>query len=99
MEIRFRSALLRRCYEKHAVGTRRWNQEIARAYIRRVNLLAACSSSGDIPRLPPIRFHELKGEMQGKCALDLIGRWRLIVMVDEVKGEVCIEEVSNHYGD
>lgn len=99
MEVHFRSALLRRCYEQHAEGTRRWNREVALAYIRRVNLLAACSTSGDIHRSPPIRFHDLKGDMRGKCALGLVGRWRLIVTVDESKDEVWIEEVSNHYGD
>ncbi len=42
-------------------------------------------------------MHPLAGRHKGHYAIDLHGRWRLIVSIDNET--IRIEEVSNHYGD
>jgi proteic killer suppression protein len=100
VEIRFRRKQDQRCYEQFAVARRRWGEKIARLYIRRVNILAACQSMADLSTFPQLRFHSLKGARQGQYALDIDERMRLILSVgDDAKTIVVVEEVSKHYGD
>jgi proteic killer suppression protein len=54
----------------------------------------------DLFRMPPLRFHPLKGDREGQFALTLIDRFRLIVSFpDQDRKTVQVEEVSAHYGD
>jgi toxin HigB-1 len=100
MIVRFRTNALRRCYQDVREGTRNWNEKLARAYIQRINILYACESTADIRRLPQLHFHSLSGDLEGRFAINLEKkRWRIIVTFEEHERIVCIEEVSNHYGD
>lgn len=95
MEIRFRHAKDRRCYERLKEGTRRWGEKVARRYVQRINILAACESAVDVKTFPQLRFHPLKGERKGQYAVDIDEYLRL----DEAMTIVVIEGVSKHYED
>lgn len=100
MRVEFRTAQLRRCYERLAVGTRQWGKAVARRYVQRIGILNACETPDDLSKIPPLKFHPLKGDRQGQFAMVLQGRWRPIVSfpADPPK-TVRVEEVSKHYGD
>ena len=100
MQVKFRTRQLQRCYESHAEATRRWGATLARRYVQRINALYAAETVEDLYRIPPLRFHGLKGDRQGQYALSLTDRVRLLVSVaGEAKRIVSVEEVSKHYGD
>jgi toxin HigB-1 len=100
VQVKFRTRQLQRCYESHAAATRRWGAPVARRYVQRINDLYAAESVEDLYRIPPLRFHPLKGDRQGQYALSLADRMRLIVSVTgEATPTVWVEEVSKHYGD
>jgi len=63
----------------------------------RLTLLSVLESILELRPHPGPRLHALRGEFSGKHAIDLAGRWRLIV---SIQGDMLtLEEVSNHYGD
>jgi len=99
MVVWFRNNALERCYKEHKAAIKKWGQEVAERYVQRVNILYACTSTKDLSSFPQLRFHPLKGDLKGRYALVLVGRWRLIVSFDATMQKVCIEEVSNHYDD
>ncbi len=100
MQVEFRTKRLRKCYVESAAAAREWGDKIARRYIERVNVLKAARSLDDLHKIPPLRFHPLKGERQGQHAITLIDRWRMVVTFrGDAMTIVRIEEVSAHYGD
>jgi proteic killer suppression protein len=100
VQVKFRTRQLQRGYESHAEATRRWGAAVARRYVQRINDLYAAETVEDLYRIPPLRFHQLKGNRQGQYALSLTDRMRLIVSVTgEPTPTVWVEEVSKHYGD
>ncbi len=91
---------LQRCYEKVNEATRRWGEAVARRYTQRINILHTCESIADLHGMTALRFHALKGERAGQYALRLTDRMRLIVSFSgKDQKNVCVEEVSQHYGD
>ncbi|MFN8506100.1 MAG: type II toxin-antitoxin system RelE/ParE family toxin [Dehalococcoidia bacterium] len=97
MEIRFAHRELESRFVSVAEGTRAWGEVVARAYRKRLTLLSVLESSLELRQHRGLRLHALKGEFSGKHAIDLAGRWRLIV---SIQGDtLTVEEVSNHYGD
>ena len=100
MQVTFRTAQLKRCYERIEEAKGRWGDTVGDRYVGRINALYAAESVEDLFRLPPLRFHPLKGDRKGQFALTLIDRFRLIVSFpDEDRKTVRVEEVSQHYGD
>ena len=99
MVVRFRNRTLERCYREYTAAVKKWGQAVAQRYIQRVNILYACTSMKDLSSFPQLRFHPLKGDLKDRYALDLAGRWRLLVSFDATLQKVCVEEVSNHYDD
>jgi proteic killer suppression protein len=99
MEVRFRNKALQVCYEKQKEAIKRWNQKVARRYVQRIDILLACTSVKDLQTFPQLRFHPLKGKLEGRYAINLDEFWRLIVSFDEMMRTVYIEEVSKHYDD
>lgn len=70
---------------------------MARKYVQRISQIAASSDRPELAAIRSLRLHPLKGGRVGEWAIDLHGRWRLIVtFADDI---VTIEEVSNHYDD
>jgi proteic killer suppression protein len=100
MRLEFRTKLLERCYRSYQDATRQWGAAVARRYIQRLDTLYAASTIEDLYRIPPLRFHLLKGNRQGQYAVALTDRVRLIVSpVGETGGILRVEEVNTHYGD
>jgi len=100
VQVKSRTRQLQRCYESHTAATRRWGATVARRYVQRVNDLHAAETVEDLYRIPPLRFHPLKGGRQGQYALSLTDRVRLIASVaGDAPPIVWVEEVSKHYGD
>lgn len=100
MHVNFRTRQLQRCYESHKEAARQWGAAVARRYIERVGVLYATETVDDLYRIPPLRFHPLKGARRGQYALWLTDRARLIVsFAGRAKQTVWVEEVSQHYDD
>lgn len=100
MEVEFGSSKLRKCYEDIKTGVRQWGEPVAKRYVQRIQELQACESVEDIRKLPHLKFHPLKGDLDGLHSIHLNGSMRLIVSIEgESRDVVRIEEVSNHYGD
>jgi proteic killer suppression protein len=100
VRVTFRTARLKRCYEKSEEAQRRWGGAVGRRYVERVNILYAAESVGDLYKMLSLQFHPLTGDRRGQYALTLVGRFRLIVSIpDDDWKAVRVEEVSKHYGD
>lgn len=97
MEIEFASDELEARFLSSREGTRAWGANVARAYIKRVTFLAQAEDVRAVRAYRGLRLHSLRGASAGHSAIDLVGRWRLIVTI--AANTVRIEEVSNHYGD
>ncbi len=69
MQVNFRTKQLQRCYESHHEATRRGGATVARRYVQRIDDLYAAETIEDLDRIPPLRFHALKGDRQGQYAL------------------------------
>ena len=98
MEVSFQSRRLLRCYEESAGASREWTPIVGRRYIRMVNELSALPVFSDLFAVVRMRAHPYKSR-PGSYALDMTGRWRLIVGQGERPDQVIVEEVSNHYDD
>lgn len=100
MPVEFRTARLRKCYTNSAAAAREWGDKVGRRYIERVNVLKAAKSADDLHRITALRFHPLKGNQEGRHAMTLVDRWRMVVTFRaDALTVVRVEEVSAHYGD
>lgn len=100
MEVTFRTDQLRKCYTESSVAARKWGDKVGRRYIERVNVLKHAKSAAELYTVPPLHFHPLKGDRQGRHSITLIDRWRMVVsFTGDALTIVRIEEVSAHYGD
>lgn len=72
---------------------------VARKYVQRVDQLLDAETLQDIRQLRFMRLHALTGRRQGQYAVDLTGRWRLIVEIHEASNSLEVLEVTNHYED
>ena len=97
MDLDFGNNRLRRNYTSSRDAVRDWGEDVARKYIQRIDQIIAAPDLHALGKLPSVRLHPLRGERTGEYALDLVGRWRLIVTIEN--DAVLIREVSNHYGD
>ena len=97
MEIEFGEKDLEVRYRSYREATRVWGKDLANAYVRRIGFLVSAPNARTIREARGLRMHALRGERSGHFAIDLIGRWRLIITL--VEDTVRVEEVSNHYGD
>lgn len=95
----FRTNSLRRCYQDFASGTKMWGVKIARAYIRRVEIIHAATHIRDLYTIRALRVHQLKGRREGQYAVDLDQQWRVIITHIEAEAKVVVMEVTNHYDD
>lgn len=98
MQVKFRTNLLQRAFERHAEAARRWGEKTARRYIQRVEILQAAKAADDLFKIPSLKFHPLTAGRKGEYSLVLHGQMRLIVtFTDPTMTTAWIEEVSNHY--
>ena len=98
MEVSFQSQKLLRCYKEASTATRAWGPVVGRRYIQMVNELSSLPEFSDLFAVVRMRAHPYKSR-PGSYALDMTGRWRLVVRTSERNDQVIIEEVSNHYDD
>lgn len=100
MQVNFRTKRLQECYERVKKAQREWDGKVARRYIERVNILKSAKSADDLYKIPPRRFHPMKGNKEGRYSITLIDRRRMEVSFqDKALTIVRVEEVSQHYGD
>lgn len=97
MDVQFAGSQLARRYDVSRDAVRAWGPDVARRYIQRINQIMAAPNVSALSSLTSARFHPLKGTRRGEYALDLHGRWRLIVTIEG--DTVTVQEVSNHYDD
>ena len=98
MEVIFQSNGLFRCYQDSSRADREWGAIVGRRYIRMVNELIALPAFHDLFAVVRLRAHQYKSR-PGSYALNMTGRWRMIVRQGVSPDEVLVEEVSNHYDD
>ena len=99
MKVSFRTRQLERAFEQSDRAVRLWGDETGRRYVTRIIQLMNARDFDDIRVRAALRAHQLKGDRKGEWALNLAGRWRLIVEVAASRNEVTVVEVSKHYGD
>lgn len=100
MYIRFRTRRLERCYQSLRAAEAEWGRRVAHGYVQRIGVLKSIERINDLRTLAPLRYHLLKGSRKGQHAITLHGRTRLIFTVEGAEpNAICIEEVSQHYGD
>ena len=99
MEVSFRTKQLQQRYEDSSEAVRKWGQDVARKYVTRINQLYAVKDFQAAYNIRAMRLHPLKGSMRGDLAINLTGKWRLIVAKGDTDQHVIIRSVSNHYDD
>ncbi len=97
MEVIFRTRQLQRNYENRVRAIIDWGPEVGQRYGQRIDEIRGAQSMGHLYRIPAFRLHPLHGSRAGELSIYLIGRWRLIVTMDDTAQTVIVEEVSNHY--
>lgn len=87
---------------------RDFSEKVAKKIMMRINFITAAENLDSIINNPVLHFHKLKGNLDGKFAIDVDGRrtsYRLIVQFDETEvfenakyiEIIEVTEVSNHY--
>ena len=98
MEVSFQSRKLLSSYEESTRASHEYGPIVGRRYIQTVNGLRALPEFCDLFAVARMRAHPYKSR-PGSYALDITGRWRLIVRQGERPDQVVVEEVSNYYDD
>ncbi len=83
MEVTYRTTQLRTCYEHQKEAQKAWGKVVARKYVQRIDELKACPTIQDVRNLSALRLHKLTGHHEGKHAIVLHDRWRLIITFEE----------------
>ena len=100
MEVRFKTNKLQKQYENSKDATKAYNEDVAKKYVQRVNILKIAKSFDDLYKIPQLKFHPLTGNRKGEFAISLTGFYRLIITNDGDTFDIAkIEEVSKHYDD
>ncbi|MCH8124810.1 type II toxin-antitoxin system RelE/ParE family toxin [candidate division KSB1 bacterium] len=95
--VKFRRIYLEKCYRIKSEAHKKWGPIVGDKYIKQLNLIYATESVKDLYLIPQLRFHPLKGDLEGHHSITLTYRARLIVKCD---GDtiILIEKVSTkHY--
>ena len=99
LEIEFDTNRLARCYDDIGVASREWGRVVALRYINRIDDLHSIETFRELYRYRAWHLHPLHGEYAGKFAVNLTGRYRLIVGPGDTENHLVVYEVSNHYDD
>jgi len=92
--------MLKKCYLKLRVAAKTYNDQVARKYIQRINLIKTSKDLNAVMALPGLKCHPLKGKRKGQYAVNLTGFYRLIFTLEgDLLNIAMIEEVSKHYDD
>ncbi len=74
---------------------RRWGPDIQRAGLRKLRMLNAAMTLGDLRSLPGNRLEKLVGDREGQWSIRVSGQWRLCFRWDE-GGAHDVELVDYH---
>jgi plasmid maintenance system killer protein len=99
MQVNFRTTELASYYTDERAARKALGEQIAKAYVRQIDLLRAAATQADLSRVPQLHFKAMaKGTpLAGKYSIRLSGFMRLILSIE---GQVItLEEVSKHYDD
>ena len=99
MEVEFSTGRLERCYSDIREGTREWGRVVATRYIDRIKQIQVTDNFRDMYHYRTFRLHPLHGEYAGRFAVNLTGRYRLIIGRGASDDQVVVYEVTNHYDD
>lgn len=104
MEIRFEKDYLKELFYKGKCSDKkhRFQPEIVKRYIDRINLLESVSGAEELYRYNSLHYEVLKGEKQGISSIRVNKQYRIEFIVeqseDNVSVSICnITELSNHY--
>jgi len=97
VEVRFSTTELASWYTDSKAARKALGEQIARAYIKQINLLQAAQTTADLSKIPPLHFKAMaKGTpLAGKYSVRLSGFMRLVLSI--VGQVITVEEVSKHY--
>lgn len=98
MNVRFANRDLEACASEVSRAVRRWGPQVGRRYVQRLAVIDAAPTFNSLYAIRSFRLHKLTGPRTETYAIDLQGRWRLIISLTNA-GDVMVEEVTNHYGD
>ena len=99
MEVEFNTVRLERCFASLREATREWGPVVAGRYIDRIRQIQSINSFRELYSYRTFRLHPLHGEYSGRFAIDLTGRYRLIIGRGASDNLVIVYEVTIHYGD
>lgn len=99
MEVSFRTRQLQQSYENSSKAVRKWGQDVARKYVTRIDQFYAVKDFQAAYSIRAMRLHPLRGSKRGDLAVNLTGKWRLIVAKGDSDQHIIIKGVSNHYDD
>lgn len=97
MQVNFRTAELATWFTDAKARRRGLGEQIAKTYVKQIQLLQAAQTTADLSRIPQLHFKALaKGSAyEGKYAVRLSAMMRLVLSI--VGNVVTVEEVSKHY--
>jgi len=73
--------LQKACQDERSLS-QRWGPRLGPRVGKRLQELAAFETLEDVPTAPPFRRHQLAGNRDEQFAVNLDGRWRLVIDVD-----------------
>lgn len=78
VDIHFKSKKLQRILTNEREITKHYGADRARLIMRRYFFLEAADNLTQVPNTPPMRMHQLSGRLEGKFAVDVDERWRIL---------------------
>lgn len=99
MEVEFSTGRLERCFGSLREATREWGPVVAARYIDRIRQIQSTNSFHELYSYRTFRLHPLHGEYSGRFAINLTGRYRLIVGCGASDDLLVVYEVTIHYDD
>lgn len=79
MNIGFKNNKIKKLCTKPTSVKKEYSIELSKKLYMRLDSLRAALTLSDIPPISPDRCHDLKGDLKGFFAVDLEGRYRLII--------------------
>lgn len=79
--------------------TKRWSQDVTRAYRRVINLISSAQSEQDLRQFKGLRLEKLKGKRAGSSSVRINDQYRLVLrFLTDDKGRlaVIVEAVDYH---
>lgn len=99
MRLEFEDEELRSLAFESGSHTKRWSQDVTRAYRRVINLVSNATSEQDLRHFKGLRLEKLKGKRAGTSSVRINDKYRLILRFrtrSDGRVAVIIEAVDYH---